>query len=273
MTLVKSLHIILRKFLRTKNWKKSNLIHARSNNHDQKELLTKSALWASPKESMGAPDQMTVSQHSKSEGWHPSPLSPPPSSLYCNLYIKELYLRHKYCTTSLNLPAVVITSYCILSSTLLFYLCKAILKLNNTVINILQYTHLPEHNHSADLSTMCFRFERVLRLSHCLYLRLIFLHHYLEKRVTKLMTKYFWGARHTCACLLIWINITTAGSLLPLIGLGSAPVGFMWIGLLLAFFMPFTLLTVHANPWGGGGGGLGVIDGVKQFAVAAFVDP
>ena len=31
-----------------------------------------------PKESVGAPDQMTVSQHSKSEGWHPSPLSPPP---------------------------------------------------------------------------------------------------------------------------------------------------------------------------------------------------
>jgi hypothetical protein len=26
------------------------------------------------KESVGAPDQMTVSQHSKSEGWHPSPL-------------------------------------------------------------------------------------------------------------------------------------------------------------------------------------------------------
>jgi hypothetical protein len=36
------------------------------------------------------------SQHSKSEGWHPSPLSPPLSSLFCNLYIKELYLRHKY---------------------------------------------------------------------------------------------------------------------------------------------------------------------------------
>jgi hypothetical protein len=30
-----------------------------------------------PKETVGAPDQMTVSQHSKSEGWHPSPLSPP----------------------------------------------------------------------------------------------------------------------------------------------------------------------------------------------------
>jgi hypothetical protein len=29
------------------------------------------------KESVGAPDQMTVSQHSKSEGWHPSPLFPP----------------------------------------------------------------------------------------------------------------------------------------------------------------------------------------------------
>jgi hypothetical protein len=48
-----------------------------------------------PKESVGAPVQMTVSQHSKSEGWHPSPLSPPPSSLFCSLYIKELYLRHK----------------------------------------------------------------------------------------------------------------------------------------------------------------------------------
>ncbi len=34
-----------------------------------------------PKESVGAPVQMTVSQHSKSEGWHPSPLPPPPSSL------------------------------------------------------------------------------------------------------------------------------------------------------------------------------------------------
>jgi hypothetical protein len=33
---------------------------------------------APPKESVGAPDQMTVSQHSKSEGWHPSPLSPTP---------------------------------------------------------------------------------------------------------------------------------------------------------------------------------------------------
>ncbi len=33
---------------------------------------------APPKESVGAPDQMTVSQHSKSEGWHPSSLSPPP---------------------------------------------------------------------------------------------------------------------------------------------------------------------------------------------------
>jgi hypothetical protein len=50
----------------------------------------------SPKESVGAPDQMTVSQHSKSEGWPPSPLSPPPSSLFCNLCIKELYLRHKF---------------------------------------------------------------------------------------------------------------------------------------------------------------------------------
>jgi len=30
-----------------------------------------------PKESVGAPDQMTVSQHSKSEGWHPSPLPLP----------------------------------------------------------------------------------------------------------------------------------------------------------------------------------------------------
>ncbi len=28
------------------------------------------------------PWPMTVSQHSKSEGWHPSPLSPPPSSLF-----------------------------------------------------------------------------------------------------------------------------------------------------------------------------------------------
>ncbi len=51
---------------------------------------------APPKESVGAPDQMTVSQHSKSEGWHPSPLSPLPSSLYCNLCIKALYLRRKY---------------------------------------------------------------------------------------------------------------------------------------------------------------------------------
>jgi hypothetical protein len=53
----------------------------------------------SPKESAGgAPDQMTVSQHSKSEGWqwHPSPLSLPPSSLFCNLCIKKLYLRHKH---------------------------------------------------------------------------------------------------------------------------------------------------------------------------------
>jgi hypothetical protein len=33
---------------------------------------------APPKETVGAPEQMTVSQHSKSEGWHPSPLSPPP---------------------------------------------------------------------------------------------------------------------------------------------------------------------------------------------------
>ncbi len=31
------------------------------------------AVWASPKESVGAPDQLTVSQHSKSEseGWYP----------------------------------------------------------------------------------------------------------------------------------------------------------------------------------------------------------
>ncbi len=49
-----------------------------------------------PKESVGFPDQMTISQYSKSEGWHPSPFSPPSSSLFCNMYIKELYLRHKY---------------------------------------------------------------------------------------------------------------------------------------------------------------------------------
>ncbi len=57
------------------------------------------SLWASPKESVGAPDQMTVSQHSKSNGWHPSPLSPIPSSVFCNFCIKdgkELYLRPKY---------------------------------------------------------------------------------------------------------------------------------------------------------------------------------
>jgi hypothetical protein len=42
-----------------------------------------------PKESLGAPDQMTVSQH-------PSPLFPPPSSLFCNLCIKALYPRRKY---------------------------------------------------------------------------------------------------------------------------------------------------------------------------------
>ncbi len=42
-------------------------------------LRTNAALvGAPPKESVGAPDQMTVSQRSKSEGWHPSPLSPPP---------------------------------------------------------------------------------------------------------------------------------------------------------------------------------------------------
>ncbi len=29
-----------------------------------------------PKEAVGTPDQMTVSQHSKSEGWHSSLLSP-----------------------------------------------------------------------------------------------------------------------------------------------------------------------------------------------------
>jgi hypothetical protein len=41
-----------------------------------------------------APDQMTVSQHSK---------SPPPSSLFCYLYIKALYLRHKLTAASFTL--------------------------------------------------------------------------------------------------------------------------------------------------------------------------
>jgi hypothetical protein len=50
----------------------------------------------SPKESVGVPDQMTVSQHCKSEGWHPSPLSPPPSSLFCNL-CKIVYCRVCIC--------------------------------------------------------------------------------------------------------------------------------------------------------------------------------
>ncbi len=48
----------------------------------------------SPMESVGAPGQMTVSKHIKSEGY-PSPLSPPPSSLFCYLCIIELYLRLK----------------------------------------------------------------------------------------------------------------------------------------------------------------------------------
>ncbi len=32
------------------------------------------AVWASPKVSVGAPDQLTVNQHSKSERWYPSDL-------------------------------------------------------------------------------------------------------------------------------------------------------------------------------------------------------
>jgi hypothetical protein len=42
-----------------------------------------------PEESVGAPDRMTVSHHSKSEGWPSSPISPPPSSLFCNLHCNE----------------------------------------------------------------------------------------------------------------------------------------------------------------------------------------
>ncbi len=59
-------------------------------------IVVNFVLWASPKESVGAPDQMTVSHHSKPEGWHPSPLSPSSSSLFCILCIKWLYLRHNY---------------------------------------------------------------------------------------------------------------------------------------------------------------------------------
>ncbi len=61
-----------------------------------RSFIKMQVLGTSAKESVGAPDQMTVSQHSKSEGWHHSLLSPPPSSLFCNLCKKELYLRHKY---------------------------------------------------------------------------------------------------------------------------------------------------------------------------------
>ncbi len=47
------------------------------NTSNSSQLHIRLPLWCGPppKESVGAPDQMTVSQHSKSEGWHPSPLS------------------------------------------------------------------------------------------------------------------------------------------------------------------------------------------------------
>jgi hypothetical protein len=44
---------------------------------------------APPKESVGAPDQMTVSQHSKSEGWHPSPLERSGPSFLSQSYNKQ----------------------------------------------------------------------------------------------------------------------------------------------------------------------------------------
>jgi hypothetical protein len=66
----------------------------------------KVGVWASPKELVGAPDHMTVSHHSKQRGGIPL-LSP--SSLFCNLCIKELYLRRKYNYSSLNLTAASFT--------------------------------------------------------------------------------------------------------------------------------------------------------------------
>ncbi len=52
----------------------------------------------------GGPYQMTVSKHSKSEGWHPSPLSPPPSSLFCNFFI-IIYLPRILCLSfSCHIP-------------------------------------------------------------------------------------------------------------------------------------------------------------------------
>ncbi len=48
-------------------------------------ILNSNSVGAPPKESVGAPDQMTVSQHSKSEGWPPllSPLPHPVCTVIC----------------------------------------------------------------------------------------------------------------------------------------------------------------------------------------------
>ncbi len=50
---------------------------------------------APPKELVGAPDQMTVSQHSKSEGWHPSLLSPIKN--FCLKNVTVTHLVHVFC--------------------------------------------------------------------------------------------------------------------------------------------------------------------------------
>ncbi len=70
-------------------------------------------LWGLPPRNQWGPLTRWPSANTASQrGWTPllSPL--PPSSLYCNLYIKALYLRHKY-NYSLKPTAVVITSYCV----------------------------------------------------------------------------------------------------------------------------------------------------------------
>jgi hypothetical protein len=70
-----------------------------------------------PKESVGASDQMTVSQHSKSEGWHLSPLTPIPSSLFCNhtrIFGSNLCVKKYLSKISRTLNKIVTNIYAIL---------------------------------------------------------------------------------------------------------------------------------------------------------------
>jgi hypothetical protein len=136
------------------------------------------------------------------------------------------------------------------------YLCKAILKLNNIYYQLTaMQTSAWILNIQLILLLYFFALNEFLgQHSYFIILTATFFASLPRETRDKINDKIFLRCS-AYVCLIIRINITT-GSLLPLIGLGSALVGFMWIE---AFYwpsscLPFTLLTVHATPSGGGGG-------------------